>query len=229
MALEELREQFGQRLKDLGTRIQDSPSYQSLREKFDDLPSSQQKIVVTLLILVVGFFIFSYPYENWTNSKNSIAEFEERRDLIRDLLKVTKETSEMPVFPQAPELGQIKTDIEMRLQQFQLLTEQIVGVSVEMPTNSNLVPAGRQEGGIKVALKKLNLRQIVDVTSQLQSMQPTVKLKNISLDSNVQDPRYIDASLEFVVIKIPQISMDSSAQEEDSKPLKGKKNKKGSN
>lgn len=220
MALEELRERFSQQLKDLGGKIQDSPAFQSMKEKFDDLPANQQKIVVILLAVVISFFLFSFPYENWSASSESVTEFEDRRELIRDLLKVTKETSEIPSFVPAPELGQIKTDIEMRLQQFQLVNEQLAGVNVEMPTNSSLIPTSRQEGGIKVMLKKLNLRQVVDITAQLQAMEPAIKLKNLSLDSNLQDARYLDAVLEFVVIKIPQISMDSTGTdaEEGTRP-----------
>ena len=223
MALEELRDQLTQRLKDLGSKIQESPAFQSLKEKFDDLPSNQQKIVTILLVVVVSFFVFSFPYENWSASSTSITEFEERRQLIRDLLKVTKETNEMPSFPPAPELGQIKTDIEMNLQQLQLVPEQMAGINVEMPANSPLVPLGRQEGGIKVMLKKLNLRQVVDISSKLQSMQPAVKLKNLSLDSNLQDPRYLDAVLEFVVIKIPQLKMEAAAEPEAPTKSRGKK------
>lgn len=223
MALEELKERLSQQLKDLGSKVQESALFQSLKEKYDDLPSNQQKVVVVLLTLVVSFFIFSFPYENWSTSSASVTEFEDQRSLIRDLLKVTKEANEMPSFPPAPELGQIKTDIEMRLQQLQLIPEQIVGVNVEMPSQSALVPMPRQEGGVKVILKKLNLRQVVDLTSQLQSMQPTVKLKNLSLDSNIQDPRYLDAVLDFVVIKIPQVSMDSTSSEADSAPARGRK------
>lgn len=222
MALEELKERLSQQAKDLGSKIQESALFQTLKEKFDDLPSNQQKIVVILLVVVVSFFTFSFPYENWSTSSASIAEFEERRQLIRDLLKVTKESNEMPSFPPAPELGQIKTDIEMRLQQFQLVPEQMGGINVEMPINSALIPSSRQEGGLKVLLKKLNLRQVVDITAQLQSMLPSVKLKNLNIDSNLQDPRYLDATFDFTVIKIPQVSMEMSAEDEPAGKPRGK-------
>ena len=216
MALEELKEQLTQNLKDLGAKIQDSPAFQTLKEKFEDLPSNQQKTVMALFALVVGFFIFSFPYENWSSSMASLDTFQSQRDLIRDLLKVTKETSQIPSFPSAPDLGQVKTDIEMRLQQFQLVPQQLGGVTVEMPSNSPLIPEKRQEGGVKVVLNKLNLRQVVDITSQLQTLHPSVKLKDISLDANVQDPRYLNATLNFVVIKIPQISMKLEDSEANS-------------
>ena len=62
MALEELRERFSQQLKDLGGKIQDSPAFQSLKEKFDDLPANQQKIVVILLAVVIGSLLFPFAF-----------------------------------------------------------------------------------------------------------------------------------------------------------------------
>lgn len=212
MAFEELREQLTSKLKDLGQQIQDSPAFQSLKEKYDDLPSNQQKIVMVGLAAVLGFFVFSFPYDSWNQSEQALIEFEERRDLIRELLKVTKETQEATAFPTPPSMGQIKTDMEMRLQQFQLIPEQMGGVNVELPRQSASVPAARQEGVIKVLLKKLNLRQVVDITAALQTMHPTVKLASLNVDSHLADPRYLDASLDFIMIKIPQISLETEEE-----------------
>lgn len=214
MAFEELREQALSRLKDLGAQIQDSPAFQSLKEKYDDLPSAQQRIVLLATAAVLCFFVFSFPYDSWNQSEEALVEFQSRRDLIRDLLKVNKETSEAPAFPLPPPVSQIKSDMEMRLQQFQLVPEQIVGINVEMSKNSSLIPAARQESVLKVILRKLNLRQLVDVTSQLQTLHPTVKLASLAVDSHVADPRYLDATLDFIVVKIPQISMDTDEEPE---------------
>jgi len=212
MAFEELREQFMSRLKDLGSQIQESPAFQSLKEKYDDLPSTQQRVLLAAMAAVVGFFAFSFPYDSYTQSQDSLTEFESRRDLIRDLLRVTKETSEAPAFPLPPPMGQIKTDMEMRLQQFQLIPEQIVGINVEMNKQSSLIPENRQEGALKVILRKLNLRQVVDVVSQLQTFHPTVKLANLIVDAHPADARYLDATLDFIVIKIPQITMETEEE-----------------
>ncbi len=217
MAFEELREQLVSKFKDLGSQIQETSVYQNLKEKYDDLPASQQKATLIVAGVLVAFFIFSYPYTNWSASRESVVSFETKRNLIRDLLKVTKETSELPMLPPATTMGQIQTDIQMRIQSYQLLEEQVGPISPEEPSQSALIPANLQEGVIKVTLKKLNLRQIVDIAHDLQSMQPAVKMRNLSIDANLQDARYLDALMEFVVIKIPQINLSNDAEDNEPK------------
>ncbi len=209
MAFEELREQLTQQFKDLAHRVQDSPAFQSLKEKFDDLPPQQQRLLIIVLVAFTGFFVLSFPYDSWDRSSVAMQEFEERRDLVRELLKVTNETGEATQFPPNPSMGQIKADMEMRLQQFQLVPEQLGGINVEMPTRSSLFPTNRQEGALKVMLKKLNLRQLVDIVAQLQTIHSTVKLGNLSVDSHLPDPRYLDATLQFIMVKIPQVTLET--------------------
>lgn len=227
MAFEELREQLTTRIKDLGNQIQESAAFQNLKEKYDDLPLTQQRVLLLAMSAIVAFFVFSFPYDSYTQSQESLTEFESRRDLIRELLRVTKETSEAPAFPLPPPMGQIKTDMEMRLQQFQLIPEQLGGINVEMNKPSALIPDARQEGALKVFLKKLNLRQVVDVVAQLQTFHPTVKLANLAIDSHPADARYLDATLDFIVIKIPQVTMEP---EEEPPPTNNRRrNNRGSN
>lgn len=212
MALEELKEQLSSRLSDVASRIQDTALYQNLKEKFDDLPGHQQRIVMLMAGLIFGFFIFSFPYDYWSASEQELLSFSAKRDLIRELLRVTKETNEAVSFPAPPPVGQIKADIEMRLQQYQLAAEQLVGVNVQMNSSAGLIPANRQEGALKLILKKLNLRQVVDIVANLQTLHPSVKLGTLNIDSHIADPRYLDATLEFIVIKVPQVSVESEEE-----------------
>lgn len=215
MAFEELREQLVSKLKDAAAQIQESSLFQNLKEKYDDLPVAQQRATLITSVILIGLFVFSFPYTNWSLSHESVGSFESKRALIRDLLKVTKETSELPMLPPAPTTGQIQTDMQMRIQSFQLLQEQMGPITPEEPTSSALIPANRQEGVIKVTLKKLNLRQIVDITHDLQSMQPAVKLRNLSIDANLQDARYLDAILEFIIVKIPQVNLSPNTEDDE--------------
>lgn len=210
-ALQNLKENLSNQFKDLVSKIQESPAFQQLKEKYDDLPSSQQKLVVVLTAGLVVFFVFSIPYDNWSRSSESLTQFESERDLINRLHLIMKESSEGVVYTPAPPVGQIKADLELRLQQFQLVPEQIGTLQVDMSSSASVIPLARQEGAIKVPLKKLNLRQLVDIVSELQKLHMGVKLVNFKVDSNLSDPRYLDALLDFVVIKIPQINLESES------------------
>jgi hypothetical protein len=213
MTLNDLKEQFSSQAQDLLQKIQDSTIYQNLKEKYDDLPAGQQKIVAALTSLILIFFVFSIPFDNWSKSSESVHVFESQRDLINNLTTVTKETNETVVYAPAPPLGEIKTDMELKLQQYQLVAEQIGTLQVDLNSTEGLIPKSRQEGSLKVPLKKLNLRQMVDIVSDLQRVHPAVKLASFKVDSHIRDPRYLDIILDFIVIKIPQINLEPAAKE----------------
>jgi hypothetical protein len=211
----DLGEKLSQQLLELLHKIQDSALYQKIKEKYDDLPQRQQKIVLFLLSASAIYFVLSFPLDNWSRSNESLHQFQSQRDLINELHQVVKESAEGLVFIPAPPVGQIKTDIEMRLQQFQLVADQIGPIQVEMSTSDSLIPKNRQEGAIKVPLKKLNLRQLVDIAAEIQRLHMGVKLVNFKVDSNVSDPRYLDAHLDFVVVKVPQVNMEPELPAEE--------------
>lgn len=213
MNLNDLKEQLSNQAQDLLQKIQDSAVFQNLKEKYDDLPASQQKIVTVLLSLIFIFFVFSIPFDNWSKSSDSVHVFESQRELINNLTAVTRETNETVVYAPAPPLGQIKTDMELKLQQYQLVAEQIGTLQVDLNSTEGLIPIARQEGSLKVPLKKLNLRQMVDIVSDLQRVHPAVKLASFKVDSHIKDPRYLDVLLDFIVIKIPQINLEPAATE----------------
>lgn len=208
MALQDITAQLRGQFSELIQRVQDSPGYQSIKEKYDDLPSQQQKIVLFLSAGILIFFIYSIPYDNYIQSDSSVVVFEEQRQLIKNLIDVAKETSSGAQFFPSPPIGQIKTDMEIRLQQFQLLPEQLGPIQVDSSSTAGLIPVNRQEGSIKISLKKLNLRQLVDITAELQKVNLNARLSNFKIDSHLTDPRYLDAFLDFVVIKVPQVEQE---------------------
>ncbi|MFN8846307.1 MAG: hypothetical protein ACK5V3_17755 [Bdellovibrionales bacterium] len=207
-ALQELAEKLSQQSQELLHKLQDSALYQKIKEKYDDLPQHLQRLVLVFLCAMGVFFVFSFPFDNWSRSSESLIQFQSQRDLINELHQVVKESAEGVVFIPAPPVGQIKTDIEMRLQQFQLSADQMGPLQIDMATSDAIIPKNRQEGSIKVPLKKINLRQLVDIVSEVQRLHMGVKLINFKVDSNVSDPRYLDALLDFVVVKIPQINLE---------------------
>lgn len=222
MALKDITDQLSQQFAELAQKIQDSPAFQSLKEKYDDLPSQQQKLVLLLTGGLLIFFVFSIPYDNYSQSDESVVVFENQRQLIKNLIDVAKETSSGAQFFPSPPIGQIKTDMEIRLQQFQLLPEQLGPLQADISSSAGLIPSNRQEGSIKISLKKLNLRQLVDITAELQKVNLNARLGSFKIDSHLADPRYLDAFLDFIVIKVPQVEVE---QEPTPTPTKGRNRK----
>ncbi|MFN8792098.1 MAG: hypothetical protein ACK5Y2_11650 [Bdellovibrionales bacterium] len=223
MAFEELREQFISRLKDLGHRIQETPAYQNFKERFEDLPPSQQTFLAIFTAVVLGGFVLSFPLSSISDSMASVEEFEERRDLIRELFKVTQETQDSLSLPAPPSMDQIKSGLEMQLQQFQLIPAQIAGINIEPSRDGLLISRAQQDGIVRVILKKLNLRQVATIVPQLQRFHPAVKLSELFVDSNPEDPRYLDTTLDFIIVKVPQIQMTPEEPEPEPARRRGRR------
>ena len=124
------------------------------------------------------------------------------RMTIRELLKVSRESSEVPEIPPAPSMAQLRSTIEAQIKSANLIAEQIKGTQ-EGQNDSNLIPKNLTEGLMEVSLAKLNLRQVLDLGHQLQSISPSVKMKDMIMTANREDGRYFDVIYKLVALAVP--------------------------
>lgn len=183
-------------------RIQDSSVYNQLRDRYENMTPVMQKVTVFGSIAVIAFVILSIPYGAFSTSQELVGEFESKRMTIRELLKVSRESSEVPQIPQAPGLDMIRSNIDNQIRAANLLPEQIKGTQVQ-DADSKLIPKNLTEGGVQVTLAKLNLRQILDLGYQFQSINPSVKLKDLVITANREDSRYFDVVYKLVALAVP--------------------------
>ncbi|MNL55645.1 hypothetical protein D3C87_1790740 [compost metagenome] len=92
--------------------------------------------------------------------------------------------------------------MDSQIQGAHLLPEQIKGTQT-VSNNSKLVPANLTEGMLEVSLAKLNLHQILDMGHRLQSINPSVKLKDMVMSANREDSRYFDVVFKLVALAVP--------------------------
>lgn len=212
MILDDLKEQFTAAASNIGHRIQETSAYQQLKERFDALSYSAQKMVVVGTGFFIWFLILMIPFTWYNQSQENVTAFEERRAVIRELLKVSREASEVPPIPPAPPVETMKSDLEMRLKSANLLPEQIKSIEVTQPS-SNLIPAERSAGELTFHLWKLNVRQVVDVGTQLSRLSASVKLTAMEMIANKEDPRYFDVTYKATALAVPDLSAPPSVEE----------------
>lgn len=203
--MEDLKERLigvGSQLKD---RIQESSIYNKIRDRYENLSPLQQKGVLILTCLFALFLLMYWPLATLSNSHDSILDFQAKRDLIRELLKVSKEASEVPALPQPPPMDQIQSQLEGFIRDANLLPNQNRGVS-RISNSSKLIPESRSQGTLKVELSQLNLRQIINLTTQMQGFGPSVKMNSLMIVANNELPEYFDLAVTLTALKIPIIS-----------------------
>jgi hypothetical protein len=203
MNLNELKERFQSELKVSIEKLQESNLYIQLKEKYDDLTPSMQKVV---LWGSAAFFLYAFvsiPGDKYSNSQILVEEFESRRDLIRQMMKVHREASSSFDIPVAPDIQSLKSRIERDLRNARLLPDQILSVEPVL-ANSRLVPENLLSGQLDVKLTKLNIRQVVDLGFQIQSISPSVKLKDLSITAHPELKDYFDVSYSIITLSVPQ-------------------------
>lgn len=202
MNLEDLKDRIASDAQQTWERIQDSAAFNQLRDRYENMSPSMQKITVVAISAAVTLFVLSFPYGSLNQSKEYVAEFESKRSTIRELLKVSRESSEVPEIPAAPPASSLQATIENQIRSANLLPEQIKGIQI-MDNNSTLIPKNLTESLVQVSLAKLNIRQILDLGYQIQSISPSAKMKDMVLNANREDTRYFDVVFRLVTLAVP--------------------------
>nr|BFD59273.1 hypothetical protein CKG001_13800 [Bdellovibrio sp. CKG001]BFD62650.1 hypothetical protein BdHM001_13310 [Bdellovibrio sp. HM001] len=218
-SLDDLKERFIADSRATWERLQESTAYNQMRDRYENMTPAMQKLTLIGGVALMTLLVLSIPYGKYTQSTEYVGEFESKRMTIRELLKVSRESSDVPQIPQAPSMDMIRNNVDNQIKAANLLPEQIQGTEIQ-ENNSNLVPKNLTEGLLQVSLVKLNLRQVLDLGYQFQSINPSVKLKDMIMTANREDGRYFD-----VVYKLVALAVPAPPAPEPMEPSRGRKNR----
>ena len=199
----ELGEQLKSQLTQIWDKIKDTESYNQLRDKYESLTPAGQKISqIVFFGLLVGVLIY-VPFSQVQVSSVQIEQFETQRGLIRDLFKTFRESLGHLQMATPPTGAQLVLTIQTSLQNARLLPEQIVGVT-NAQAEGRLIPQSLLADVVEVRLAKLNLRQIVDIGTQLTNLSPTLKIKDLLINANPELAGYFDVNYKIYALKVPE-------------------------
>lgn len=211
--IDNLKEQLKSAGTSISQRIEESPTYAQLKDRYENLSPTGQKGAQALAALLVLFFLFFIPLNNLSESQTSLSLFEEKRDLIRDLFKTYRETSATPDISIPPTQDMLRSNIESIITRADLLPEQKLGIS-EIAPEGRLIPSGLINNVLQVQLAKLNLKQIVDIGSSIVAISNSVKMKDLFITANRQDTRYYDVTYKLYSLKVPQPNIEPPPEPE---------------
>ena len=201
--LDELKDQLKASAQTTWERIQESEAYNQLNDKYQSLSPSGQKIAQLVTAVLVAGIVFYSPISQLQVSSELLAQFEEKRTLIRDLFKTYRESSGGLQMAPAPEAGELISTVQSSLQGSKLIPEQIVSVNTTQ-AEGRLIPANLQQAVVEVKLAKLNLRQIVDIGAQLANISQAVKVKDMFMQANAELAGYFDVTYKLYALKVPE-------------------------
>lgn len=197
MAFEDLRDNVRDQLRQISANIQESSAFINLKEKYQGLSPNGQKLSLIGAGFVAFMVIMAVPYMFYSSSQTAMGEFEEKRTVVRDLFRVTREASSLPAAPPPITSMDLQNSARNLLNGARLQPEQIAGVN-ETTINVTGMPKTIDQAGISVSLAKLNLRQIVEVGHELQNVHQMARMAGLEVKANIADPAYYDVVYKIV-------------------------------
>lgn len=223
--LEEIGNQLKEKFSELIEKLKETELYQNGQERYQSLSPNGQKAARYLTAVLFILILVFYPVSQLQVSRDFVAEFETKRELLRDLFKTYRESSASPLLPQPPQGMELVSQAQTTLTAAQLLPQQIVNVAVVEP-EGRLIPKKLINSVVAVQLSSVNLRQAVDIGTQLANISASVKVKDLEIHPTEGKTGYFDVTYKLYAFNVPQPILEAAPEPEP--PAKGGKKKKAS-
>ena len=201
--LDEIKEQIKNMSNRILEKIQETETYTQMQDRYQSLSASSQRLVWILGASLVAFIILFYPLSQISSSSGMIASFEEKRNLIRDLYKTYRESSNQSGLQPPPASDSLRNAVETVLTSANLIPDQRTGM-IQSTVEGRLIPSSLVNHVLEVKLAKLNLKHIVDIGTSIVAISDSVKMKDMSINANASDTRYYDVTYKLYSLNIPE-------------------------
>ncbi len=224
MAFEDLREQLKDRAAEAMSKLQETSAFNTLRERYESQTPPVQKAVVAGASLLMVLIVLMWPMSYISSSSDTLAKFEENRELIQGLLRSSRSANEPAPLPPPMDSSTLKSSVDGILRQNGLLPDQI-GEMNPIPESEikGLAPPGVVTNGLTVQLKKLNVMQLIEIGNLIQNMAPGTKLYGADIVQTAATTHYYDMTLQVVNFGLPPFDTGGDEPADSKKkPGKGK-------
>jgi hypothetical protein len=188
-------------------RVEESAAWSQLMERYQGLTPNVQKLSLAGAGALGALLLFMFPWIFFSSSQTSLMEFEDKKQLIRDLYRYSHAASTLPMAPIPVSAGDLHNAIQSVLgnQSPSLLPEQTVAITDfdNSKAKSAALAQGLTQNGVMVSLSRLNVDQLVKIGSQLQDLRPTVKMVGLKVQATAADPHYFDVTFKMVAFSLP--------------------------
>ena len=181
MIIDDLKEKIIEQSSQAWGQFQETSLFTNAKEKYDALSATGQKLSLLGLGLVGLLLLLAIPMAYYGSAATHIEQFEAKKNLIRDLFRLTHATSELPPLPIGVSTSELISRVQSKIDMAHLQPDQIKSISASEQklagVSKNIVQAP-----VEVSLKSLNLVQIKDIGFDLQSL-PNIKMLGMTIEA----------------------------------------------
>lgn len=203
-------------LKTTLLKIQENPSYQNLKDKWEELPQNTKKIILIVTPFIIVLMLILPSYLSYSESENVLTEVQDKQGLIKILMLTQKDVNLAPAMNTDISLTGVKSRIENQILSDDLLPEQKQEVQISTQVSPDGIYSAIAKNALIVNLKNLTLRQAVTISSQIEAINALVKINTLNLSASVDNPGYLNLILEIITLNSAQ--EQTSESDSDDKP-----------
>lgn len=209
MNLEQLKQRLTQDLEETRSRIEQSEIFQKLQVQWDNLDPKYQRIFKIAAPILLTLLLVLPSLTSWQSAGEQVENFESKKELIRTLMLAQKEVADLPSIANPMSLDTIKIKIQNEVLNDGLLPEQVQPVQNIALDPAQAGPfAAITEGLLKIDLKQITIKQLVQITARIEAISPQVKLKNFIVSQDTKQAGYLNATLDLLIYKYNDIKLD---------------------
>ncbi len=193
-----------EKLKAVLQEQQESEWFIRVKEKYEELTPTMQKIVRYAGMALVVTIVLWIPVTNLMDASDVNSQFEQRRLALKELLKIERDYSSVPAMPNPPAPFSLKPQLDQKIIGQGLKPEQIKDVQEVSGKDTKTV----EQKGISYNLTHVTVRQAIDIAYELEQTDKSFKLSEFQLDAQQEDPHFYDLRLKIInySIKAPPVS-----------------------
>jgi hypothetical protein len=189
-----LLENLKERIKAAWAEQQESELFISTKEKFEALPAAAQRGILVGILFLLILLVLWWPLSNFLDSTDFNSKFDERRQTLKELLRIERDISSQPQLPAPPTPGSMKAQFDLKMASNGIKPEQIKDQG-ELPSQN---VGGANQQGYQYRITHLTIRQAMDLGYDLEHVDPSFKLAGIELSAEPQDPHFYIVGIQVV-------------------------------
>ncbi len=223
MNFDDLKDQLVDAKENLIIFIQEDPSVNSIKEKYQTLSSPAQKGLVAGLTVFALLVLFYIPYSYFSAASDLEEEYNSYKVTIRELLKVGVGSSTGSLSTRRGDLDSLKSKISSTVNNFNLTPGQVTPVILSSDIKGSLAHPPVNEEVFTVLLKNLNLNQIIQIGTDLQRKFNNLKMTGLSVTASSGKTGYFNT--QFMLSKYYLPSSENTEEKTKKNPKRRKRKK----
>ncbi len=227
MGLEDIKEQALEKWAQVKEQLDENPTINTIKEKYQTLPSSTQKVLQMALGFCFLLILIYIPYSYISSSSENVTKYNNNRTLIRELFKYGRIPPGDNALPTSANGAAMTSDIRSSLGAFNLLPEQILSIKeIEAKdTGKALTKPPIKSTFVMASFKQLNLNQIVNLSFHFKKFKDHIKLVGYNIKEDLEKSQYFNVDFKLVGYAFPhkKVAIDRGTSKTSKKSKKKRK------